>query len=366
MKSDIQIWKEHWQDESDAAYLYDQLANLESDPNKSDLYRRLAEVEKRHVQLCEKMLQERGTAIKRFRPSLRTRVLSWLGRQFGPDFLTSFLFAEEGRELRTYLKAYRHSSPQSDSTFLQLARESAEHTQALGSLIGRSEEPWHRTKAGGYLGNIVYGFNDGLTANFGLIMGVIGAQVPTPVILISGIAGLIADAFSMGSSGYLAAKSEAEVYRHEVAMEREEIRVMPELETEELTILYQMKGMNADEAKQRAEQIMKNPESALEEQTREELGIAPQTVTPIREGLITGIATGFGAFIPLIPFFFLSKTGAIWGSLTISMLSHFGVGAARSFFTGRSIFKSGMDMFLIGLGVAIVGYLVGRFITDYL
>src|SRR2546423_11185123 len=110
---------------------------------------------------------------------------------------------------------------------LKLAKESAAHAETLAGLAGRAAEPWHKTGSGGFLRNVVYGFNDGLTANFGLVAGVIGAAVQPHVIMISGVAGMIADALSMGSSGYLAAKSEQEVWEHEIAMEKEEIRLMP-------------------------------------------------------------------------------------------------------------------------------------------
>jgi len=364
---DVKVWREHWQDEGDAAYLYQSLAAIEPDQTRAEIYRRLAEVEERHVKLCGDILKEQGETLPPFHPSLRARSLAWLGRTFGPEFLLSILLAEEGRELKGYLQAYKEAPTHGPKgTIGTLARETAEHAETLGKMLGREGEPWHRTASGGYLRNVVYGFNDGLTANFGLIMGVIGAEVSEGIVLISGIAGLIADALSMGSSGYLAAKSEQEVYTHEVAMEREEIRLMPEVEKEELALLYELKGMTPEEARQAAERIMADPEVALVEKTREELGIVPQAVTPLREGIITGIATGFGAFIPILPFLVTSGSAAVWGSIVISMLSHFGVGAARSFFTGRGIIRSGMDMFLVGLGVAIVAYFIGWLLTGHL
>jgi VIT1/CCC1 family predicted Fe2+/Mn2+ transporter len=170
----------------------------------------------------------------------------------------------------------------------------------------------------------------------------------------------------MGSSGYLAAKSEREVFEHEIAMEREEIRLMPDLEREELALIYQAKGIPEDQAQNLATQVMLDPERALKEQVQEELKIGEATSTPLREGWITGVATAFGAFIPVAPFLFTQNSWAIWSSLAISMAAHFGVGAARSVFTGRGTFKSGMDMFLVGLGVAGVGYVVGDWITKLL
>jgi VIT1/CCC1 family predicted Fe2+/Mn2+ transporter len=184
--------------------------------------------------------------------------------------------------------------------------------------------------------------------------------------MISGVAGMIADALSMGSSGYLAAKSEQEVWEHEIAMEKEEIRLMPDVEQDELALLYEAKGVDPRTARRMAEEVMRDPERALGEQVREELKIGQAHATPFREGWITGVATAIGAFIPVAPFLVLEGRAAIWTAFTIAMLSHFAVGAARSFFTGRGVIRSGIDMFVIGLGVAAVGYLVGDFIARVL
>src|SRR5256712_2365104 len=119
---------------------------------------------------------------------------------------------------------------------LKLAKESAAHAETLAGLAGRAAEPWHKTGSGGFLRNVVYGFNDGLTANFGLVAGVIGASVEPHIVIVTGIAGALADALSMGSSGYLAAKSEAEVAARPIALERDEIRLMPDLEEDELAV----------------------------------------------------------------------------------------------------------------------------------
>src|SRR5204863_9883193 len=143
-----------------------------------------------------------------------TRLLASLGRLFGPGFLLPMLLAEEGREVKGYLDMHRRTArgaPGADES-LTLARESAEHAATLNSISGKTGEPWHRTESGGFLRNVVYGFNDGLTANFGLVAGVIGASAINAAdqhhVIVAGVAGLIADALSMGSSGYLAAKSE--------------------------------------------------------------------------------------------------------------------------------------------------------------
>jgi VIT1/CCC1 family predicted Fe2+/Mn2+ transporter len=281
------------------------------------------------------------------------------------------LLQEEGREVKGYLNLYRsHPEGAEGPTALLLAKESKAHAETLAGLTGGAGEPWHKTGAGGFLRNVVYGFNDGLTANFGLVAGMIGAQgnidVAGHAVVVAGLAGMVADALSMGSSGFLAAKSEREVFEHEIAMEREEIRLMPELEQEELSLLYQAKGIGAAQADLLSGQVMSDPARALDEKVREELRIGEATSTPLREAWITGTATALGAFIPVAPLLVDTGRTAIWLSFALAMVSHFAVGAARSVFTGRGVLRSGMDMFVVGLGVAVVGYYVGEWIVKLL
>ncbi len=335
---DLHAFKHHWQDEADAAYLYRILADSESDARTSDIYRRLAAVEDRHVEIWGQLLADHGKPPRVFHPSGRTRLLAFLGRRFGPGFLLPMLLREEGREVKAYLDMHRttgHGVPGSVEA-LKLARESAEHATTLGQISGATGEPWHRAESGGYLRNIVYGFNDGLTANFGLVATMI-AQGDAKYIIVAGVGGLIADALSMGSSGYLAAKSEQEVYTNEIAMERDEIALMPEVERDELALIYEAKGMHTDSALALATEVMADPKRMLEEQVQEELGIGERAISPLREGWITGSATAVGALIPVFPFLVWHGTTAVVISFTISMASHWFVGAARSVFTGRSV-----------------------------
>jgi VIT1/CCC1 family predicted Fe2+/Mn2+ transporter len=363
---DVHTFEHHWQDEADAAYLYRILADAETDAHKKSIYSRLAEVEDRHVVVWGDLMAKLGHPPKTFRPSTRARILARLGKTFGPGFLLPMLLEEEGREVKGYLDLHRATpvGAPGGGEALTLAKESAEHATTLAGIAGKSSEPWHRTESGGFLRNVVYGFNDGLTANFGLVAGVIGAAVTQQheAVIVAGVAGLIADALSMGSSGYLAAKSEREVYDYEIAMERDEIALMPEIERDELALIYEAKGMDATAAHALATQVMADPERMLEEQVQEELKIGEQTISPFREAWVTGVATAFGAIIPVFPFFVLKGSSAIIASFVFSMLSHFLVGAARSVFTGRSVFRSGLDMFVVGLGVAIVGYYVGGWV----
>jgi len=364
---EVSRWLHHWQDEADAAFLYRHLAGIESDLRRQELYQRLAGVEERHAELWKQVLSERGLAHQPPSPSARARLMVWLARRFGPSFLLPMLFREEGHETRNYLALYRRSgADHTRETAYTLAVESAQHARTLGELVGAPGEPWHHLESGGILRNVVYGFNDGLTANFGLVAGVIGAAVDSHLILVTGLAGVLADALSMGSSGYLAAKSEQEVYSHEIAIEREELRLMPELEEEELSLIYAAKGMEEAEARGLARRVVADPQRALQELITNELQISPPRSSPMKEGWITGAATAVGALIPVAPFLFSQGETAIWLSFSASMLAHFAVGAARSVFTGLSLLRSGLEMLGVGMGVAALGYAVGDVLVRWL
>src|SRR3954465_5909546 len=360
-------WDDHYRDERDAAYLYRALAVVEVDHDRKQLFEKLAVVEDRHAQRWEELFGQSGRPLPAYATARRTRLLAWVAKRFGTSMILPLMLAEEGREVQAYLGMARHSTHrQTHKAAVDIASDSAVHARELAHMMGRDGEPWHVGGSGGYLRSIVYGFNDGLTANFGLVAGVLGADVAPHIVIISGVAGAIADALSMGASGYLAAKSEAEVQAHQIDLERQEMRLMPDLEEEELAIIYESKGLPAERARETARAMMQDPSLALDAMVREELNIHPADLAPVKDGTITGTATAVGAFIPIVPFFMLDHGAAIWTSLAISMLAHFAIGAARSVFTGRSVWASGRDMFVVGFGVAAIGYAIGEWITHVL
>ena len=337
-------WDEHYRDERDAAFLYRALAAVESNRERKELFEKLAVVEDRHAERWRQLFADSGRPLPPYTTAPRTRLLAWVARHFGTSVILPLMLAEEGREVQAYLGMARHSSHrQTHQTAIDIASDSAVHARELSEMMGREGEPWHVGGAGGYLRSVVYGFNDGLTANFGLVAGVIGANVAPHIVIISGVAGAIADALSMGSSGYLA-----------------------DLEEEELALIYEAKGLPADRARETARAMMQDPAQALDAMVREELNIHPAELAPLKDGFVTGGATAVGAFIPIAPFFILDHGAAIWTSLAVSMLAHFAIGAARSIFTGRSLWASGRDMFVVGFGVAAIAYLIGELITKFL
>jgi predicted membrane protein (TIGR00267 family) len=354
------VWAEYYRDEMDAAWLYRALARAERNATRRTVFERLARVEDAHVERWRGLFESNGAAVPPHRPSVRTRALAWTAQRFGSSLIMPIILHQETREVGSYLRLARGARQQAThDAAMAIATESAAHAQDLSQSMGRQGEPWHVTFGAGYLRSVVYGFNDGLTANFGLVAGVVGADVAPSIVIVTGVAGALADALSMGSSGYLAAKSESEVAARQVAIEKEELRLMPDLEEEELALILEAKGISSRRAREMAKAMMRDPQRALETKVQEELGIQPPAVTPLADGLTTGAATAVGALIPLVPFLLTDAATAIWASLTVSMLAHFAIGAARSIFTGRGVLASGRDMFLVGFGVAAAGYLIG-------
>ncbi len=367
MDKRMKTWFRYLEEEVDASYLYATLAEKSDDPEEKKRFASLSEVENKHMAAWQKLIREHGFRCSDPRPSGKARLMVWLTRYLGIAWLKQMMLQEESKEVKTYLSLHKRAKDISVRNIaLKVARDSADHAQTLTDAFDKDQEPWHKTGSGGMLRDVIYGFNDGLTANFGLIAGMIGAQAGAPVILISGMAGLIADALSMGSSGYLAAKSEQEVYDNERQMEAEEIKYMPELETEELALIYENRGMDAEASKALAADVMKDKDKALEEKVKLELGFSDHPINPLKEAWLTGVATAIGAFIPVFPFFFWHGPLAIRLSFAVAMLAHFGVGAARSIFTGRGLLRSGFDMFIVGFGVAALGYVIGELVLKFL
>jgi VIT1/CCC1 family predicted Fe2+/Mn2+ transporter len=227
----------------------------------------------------------------------------------------------------------------------------------LDAILGR--EKWHK-RGGGWIGQAIYGANDGLGSVFGIVSGVAGATAGGPAVLIAGLAGMLASALSMGAGAYLATKSEREIYEAELRRERRELDMHPEEEQEELELFYQLKGMPEDISRQMAAQLLTNQEHALRTLANEELGLSEQTFpNPWREALSATLSTAFGAFIPIIPFFFAGGYPAVIASFVVSTIAHFVVGAAKTVVTGLSPWRSGTEMMLVGLGEALVTYVLG-------
>ena len=226
----------------------------------------------------------------------------------------------------------------------------------LDMLLGG--EKGHRT-GGGWISGAIYGANDGLAAVFGIVAGVSGATGGSSFVLTAGIAAAVASALSMATGAFLAERSEAEVAAANVERERREIAEHPEEEQEELSLFYQLKGINEDTADAVAEQLSTHPEAMLRALAAEEFGITGDGRDPRQAAIAAGVSTGLGAIVPVIPFMFTTGTVAIVLAAAVSLIAHFLVGAAKSLVTLRTWWSAGLEMTLAGVIVGGATYLVG-------
>jgi VIT1/CCC1 family predicted Fe2+/Mn2+ transporter len=227
----------------------------------------------------------------------------------------------------------------------------------LDRILGR--EKWHRT-GGGWISGAIYGANDGLAAVFGIVAGVSGATGGSNAVLTAGLAGAIASALSMATGAFLAERSEAEVAAANVERERQEIAEHPEEEKEELSLFYQLKGIDEKTADELAERMSKHPDAMLQALSVEEFGAsAGDSGNAAEAAVAAGVSTGLGAIVPVIPFMITTGTAAIVAAVIVSLVAHFLVGAAKSLVTLRSWWSAGLEMTLAGVIVGGATYIVG-------
>jgi VIT1/CCC1 family predicted Fe2+/Mn2+ transporter len=226
-----------------------------------------------------------------------------------------------------------------------------------------TEEAIHRGGRSGTLRAAVFGANDGLVSNLSLVMGVAGAVADNHLIVLAGIAGLLAGAFSMAAGEYISMQSQRELFEQQIAVEREEMRVMPEVEQAELAAIYRAKGIASADAERIAEQLMEDPSNALDTKVREELGLDPdQLGSAWGAAFYSFVFFAVGALIPLVPFLLTSGQIAFIAALAASFIALFAVGAAVSIVTGKSMLYSGSRQVVIGAAAAAVTYGVGSLI----
>ena len=299
--------------------------------------------------------------------------MTWFQRIGDPNVVLHRLEQEETKAEAEYddLLA-RLTDPQDRQIAEEAMLDERDHAVILRTLAGgkiptpRStldtilhRERWH-VRGTGWIGDAIYGVNDGLGAVFGIVSGMAGYTGGSEVVLAAGLAGTLASALSMGAGAYLSSKSEREVYESEVARERAEIEEDPHEEMLELELFYQLKGFSPEEARAMAERLHKEPKQFLRALVHEELGLSEETFpNPWRSTLSASVSTAIGGFIPIIPFFFTVGMPAVIASFIISTLAHFAVGASKALITTRSWWASGSEMTLVGIIEAAITYGLG-------
>jgi VIT1/CCC1 family predicted Fe2+/Mn2+ transporter len=327
---------ERWQSEKTAAYLSGAVAAAEPDADKAKLFREMANAAETQAGILAKDLKQ----VPAFRPSLRSRLTAWLVGVLGPRAMKPILSASKVRGVSVYgakIKPDGHPWPTSIED------------------VGRQ----HKSYGGGTLRAGVFGVNDGLVSNTCLVMGVAGAAAEPQVLILTGVAGLLAGAFSMAAGEYISMLSQKEMFEHQISQERDELERYPAEEAEELALIYSARGLPMDEARGLAKKLTADPEQALDTLAREELGLNPDDLgSPVGASVSSFIAFCIGASLPLIPFL-IGLTPGVPIAAAISGTALFIVGSVLSLFSGRSAWLGGLRMFLIGSAAAAATYGIG-------
>ena len=356
------------QAELDRAAVYGAMADSERDPDLARGFRRLAEAEERHASFWREQLAAIDPEGPPERPTARARVLARLARRFGSKLVLPAAASLEGAEQETY----RHQ-PEAEGT--AIAADVRAHARVLDSAVEASTPRLPASIVGRMLGRrrgvsgnalraAVLGANDGLVSNLSLVMGVAGASFSSRTVLITGLAGLLAGAFSMAMGEWVSVQSSRELHQRQLDLEAEEIATDPEHERAELVTLYEQRGLSAEEARAIAKRVMSDEQAALQAMAREELGFDPEELGGSAWIAATASFLLFtvGAIIPVIPFIFAGGNAAVALSLAASGLALLAIGAAITLLTGRGVWQSALRQLAIGIGAAAVTYGVGALV----
>src|SRR3984893_14103190 len=370
----LEVVRRNWRAEVGTAKAYRDLAAREVDEKRKGILLRMAEAEERHAQRWERKLADLGQAAPVLADTIGSRLKRWLNRALGTEIAIRRMEAAEQKH-EAQFRDQRDRALAGEHDVKDFLRESAleekAHARALQTMVPQlgartvldtmlKRERWHG-RGGSWVADAIYGVNDGLGAVFGIASGVAGAtNNQQHIILISGLAGMLASSLSMGAGAYLAVKSEREVYEAEIAREKAEVEENPEEEIEEMSLFHQLQGFNPAEAQKMAERLAEQPDQMVQAMAQSELGLSQQHFgKPWTSATSAALSTAVGAFIPIIPFFFMSGVAAVVAAFAISIIAHFAVGALKSLITIRSWWASGLEMTIVGIMEAAVTYGLG-------
>lgn len=370
----IDVIKRNWRAEVETAEAYRDLASREPDEKRKGILLRMAEAEERHARRWEQKLRDLDVEVPVLENTLARRLNRWWNKVAGADVAIRRMEAAEEKHEAEF-RDQRERALAGEQDVQEFLRESAveekAHARALNAMAPPpgprtlldtilKRERWHG-RGGSWVADAIYGVNDGLGAVFGIVSGVAGAtNNQQHYVLISGLAGMLASSLSMGAGAYLAAKSEAEVYEAEIAREKREVEENPEEEIEEMSLFYQLQGFNPEESQRMAERLAEQPEQMVQAMAQHELGLSEHRFpNHWKSATSAAISTAVGAFIPIIPFFFMNGFAAVVASFAVSIVAHFAVGAVKSLITIRSWWASGLEMTMVGIIEAVVTYGLG-------
>ena len=378
----IEALSSNWQAEMRGYHTYRTLAEQESDPQRRRTLRNLALAEKHHADLWATRMTVLGAAIPKYDGPETGEADSLANRIGGHELALRRLELDESRDIARYGKQIRELGDEESIKILkEVIADEADHYLTLGGLIRHhlpvtplepevaqqaldelvAERERGQPRAASWIGDAIYGVNDGLGAIFGIVSGVSGATLGnSKFVLIAGLAGMFASALSMGAGAYLAAKSEREIYEAEYARERDAVENNEAEARELLSLTYQVRGLSAEDADHFVGHIAEKKEQLVEALARERLHVSEEGLSnPWVSATSGALSTAVGALIPVIPFFFLAGVPAIVVAAIVSLLAHFAVGAAKSLITIRSWWSSGLEMTLVGALEGVVTYVIG-------
>ena len=373
----------NWQAEMEGYHTYLALAERDSEPVRAQVLRHLAGAEWEHAALWHGRIVELGGIDPVYRGKPGGDADSLASRAGGVRMALRRLEIEESRAIASYGKQLKELGDQESIAILEhVIEDERDHYRELGSLIrghytapanGPGVDPQAvldellakrnkgRKQPGSWIGDAIYGVNDGLGAIFGIVSGVSGATAgDSKYVLLAGLSGMIASALSMGSGAYLAAKSEREIYQAELARERDAIYMNGPEARELLSLYYQVKGLPEADADNMVNHIANDPDQLLRALASERLGSSEEALSnPLVSAGSGALSTAVGAIIPIIPFFFLHGIEAVIAAAIVSLIAHFAVGAAKSLITVRSWWSSGFEMTIVGAVEGAVTYGAG-------
>ena len=354
--------------EVDTAFLYRKVAAVQKDPAVANVLSQMADIEETHVAHVLDKIHQSNPSFSKPEPSRRAKVQIAVGKIFGYDFIISNLMTIEKNIAQSAIEAKRQRGEKLtgfEDNHLKIIESVAQNqASSIGGGFVSKMEGRHKSVGGNALRAAVLGANDGLVSNMSLVMGVAGAEATNNTILLTGLAGLLAGALSMALGEWLSVQSSRELFLRQIALETEEIETSPEQEMRELALLYQAKGMSAEQAEQFAKKIFDNKDTAIDTLVREELNIDKEELggSAWEAAFTSFFLFGIGAVIPVIPFFFTSGMNAIYISIGVSILGLFIIGSSITLFTGRSVWFSGLRQVFFGLSAAAITYGIGKLI----
>ncbi|GAA4623178.1 VIT1/CCC1 transporter family protein [Actinoallomurus vinaceus] len=361
----VKRWRDLLASERDAAALYSSLARAENGERR-EILEELATVELKHAAHWEEKLRAAGAEVPApGPPSLRTRLLAVAARRLSTRAVLPMIERAERSDAGLY--------DRDPDAAPGMADDERGHARTLAKLIdGGKPDPrtqisrregWHRTDRSGALRAGIFGVSDGLVSNTALVMGFAGSGSSRTAILLAGVAGLLAGAFSMAAGEYVSMSSQREMFEREIALEAQELEETPEEEHAELVLLYRAKGLDRADAERLADRIMSDKKVALDTLAREELGLDPDELgSPWGAAASSLLAFAMGAFVVVLPYLIGGGTAALLAAIGLAVLALFGVGAGIGALNGRPVVRSGVRQVVAGGLAAGVTFLVGHLI----